>query len=127
MKAAWYFLEPVDPKALNIPDYTDYIKSPMDLKTISEKMQQKAYGSHYQQFVRDVRQIFMNAVIYNEPSTDVYHCAVIMSNAFEKTLQKYSIPVPFPLGLGRSTRWIGTPLGWKRVDKYALPQSLERR
>ena len=30
-KSAWPFLEPVDPVALNIPDYPDVIKHPMDL------------------------------------------------------------------------------------------------
>ena len=30
-KSAWPFLEPVDPVALNIPDYPDVVKHPMDL------------------------------------------------------------------------------------------------
>jgi hypothetical protein len=31
---AWIFLEPVDPIKLNIPDYLDIIKKPMDFGTI---------------------------------------------------------------------------------------------
>ena len=30
-KNAWPFLDPVDPVALNIPDYPDVVKHPMDL------------------------------------------------------------------------------------------------
>jgi hypothetical protein len=31
---AWPFLQPVDPTALNLHDYYDIIKKPMDLSTI---------------------------------------------------------------------------------------------
>ena len=114
---AWYFLEPVDPVALNLPDYTEFIKYPMDLRTIGTKLQDNSYSTNLKEFVQDMRQIFMNAVIYNEPNTDVYLCAVSLSNVFEETLKRTSnIPVPFPLSLGRSTRWAGVPLGWKRVE-----------
>ncbi len=90
----------------------------MDLSTITQKLHEGKYGADIRGFVRDVRQIFMNAVIYNEPSTDVYTCAVKLSNVFELLLRKTSLPVPMPLGLGRSTRWTGTPLGWRRVEQY---------
>jgi bromodomain-containing protein 3 len=35
---AWIFLEPVDPVKLNIPDYFDIVKEPMDLGTIKQKL-----------------------------------------------------------------------------------------
>ncbi|MCO5593611.1 hypothetical protein L7F22_047626 [Adiantum nelumboides] len=35
---AWIFLEPVDPVKLNLPDYYQIIKSPMDLGTVKKKL-----------------------------------------------------------------------------------------
>ena len=109
-------MDPVDPISLNIPDYGEYIKYPMDLKTVTSKLQEGKYEGDLKRFVRDIRQIFMNAVIYNEPMTDVYSCAVKLSTMFENYLKKSTIPIPFPLSLGRSTRWVGSPLGWKRAE-----------
>jgi hypothetical protein len=40
---AWIFHEPVDPKKLNIPDYLDIIKQPMDLGSIKEKLNSNQY------------------------------------------------------------------------------------
>ena len=104
--------------ALNIPDYGDYIKYPMDLKTVTTKLQEDKYEENMKKFVQDIRQIFMNAVTYNEPFTDVYACAVKLSNIFEGLLKRTSILPPLPLTLGRSTRWAGMPLGWKRVEQF---------
>jgi hypothetical protein len=33
-KNSWPFLEPVDPVALNIPDYLEVVTTPMDLTTV---------------------------------------------------------------------------------------------
>lgn len=114
-KLAPYFLNPVNPEALDIPDYTDYITYPMDLRTVSSKVQRSAYINKPTDFVTDIRQIFMNAIIYNEPSTEVYSCAIALSNFFETLLEKSNLPKPLPLGFGRSTRWVETALAWKRV------------
>ena len=38
MEAAFAFRMPVDPEALNLPDYHTVIKRPMDLGTIQEKL-----------------------------------------------------------------------------------------
>jgi Bromodomain len=40
---AWIFHEPVDPKRLNIPDYFDIIKHPMDFGTVKNKLNTNQY------------------------------------------------------------------------------------
>ena len=45
-KNSWPFLEPVDPVALNIPDYLEVVKTPMDLSTV------KVLASFFQQSVQ---------------------------------------------------------------------------
>jgi hypothetical protein len=35
---AWPFTQPVDPVALNIPDYLDVVKQPMDLGTVQKNL-----------------------------------------------------------------------------------------
>ncbi len=35
---AWPFNQPVDPVALNIPDYLDVVKQPMDLGTVLKNL-----------------------------------------------------------------------------------------
>ena len=90
----------------------------MDFTTVSTKLQSGLYANNFTNFIMAVRQIFMNAVIYNEPNTDVYDCAIAMSCIFETMLKENSLPIPLPLGLGRSTRWVDSPLGWKRAEVY---------
>lgn len=65
------FTEPVDPVALNIPDYFLVIKEPMDLGTIQTKLEDDMYFSA-DEFAADVRLTFSNAMKYNPPSNS-YH------------------------------------------------------
>ena len=67
----WPFMLPVDPVALNIPDYLEIIKNPMDLSTIRKKLDSKMYAS-MDQFEEDVRLMFSNCYTYNPPESDVH-------------------------------------------------------
>ncbi|CAH1764218.1 8295_t:CDS:2 [Entrophospora sp. SA101] len=58
------FLEPVEPIKLNIPDYLDIVKIPMDLSTVEKNLNNCVYKC-VQDFVDDVCRIFSNCVIYN--------------------------------------------------------------
>ncbi|OQS01417.1 hypothetical protein ACHHYP_01063 [Achlya hypogyna] len=64
-KYCWPFLEPVEKLFPNLPPkYFEIITKPMDLKTISDKLnglQYKTYG----EFIADVRLTFENALVYN--------------------------------------------------------------
>jgi hypothetical protein len=67
---AWIFHEPVDPVKLNIPDYYEIIKRPMDLGTVKKKLNNNAYGSPERLFA-DIEQVFTNCRTYNPPESDV--------------------------------------------------------
>jgi len=77
------FLRPVDPIALNIPDYPSIIKEPMDLGTVEKNLLNGFYKTHME-FASDVRKIWNNSFIYNAKGTMVYHMTCEMSNLFEK-------------------------------------------
>ncbi|KAM0684978.1 hypothetical protein COBT_003813, partial [Conglomerata obtusa] len=42
---AYPFVEPVDPVKLNIPDYPEKIKNPMDISTVRWKIKSNMYTS----------------------------------------------------------------------------------
>ncbi|KAL7250866.1 hypothetical protein ACSBR1_012810 [Camellia fascicularis] len=53
---AWPFKEPVD--ARDVPDYYDIIKDPMDLKTMSKRVESEQYYVTFEMFVADVKRMF---------------------------------------------------------------------
>ena len=70
-----FFGEPVDPVALGIPNYFQVIKEPMDLKTITKKMDANEI-KRPEEFSRLVRLIFENAIKFNEdPAHSVHRAA----------------------------------------------------
>lgn len=86
----WVFNKPVDVKALNIPDYFEVIKHPMDLGTVKGKLRSGAYPSPLE-FHNDVRLTFSNAMTYNPPSNDVHLMADTLNKFFDirwKTIEK---------------------------------------
>ena len=56
---AWPFYQPVDVKGLNLHDYHEVIKKPMDLGTIKEKIDDGKYQTK-EEFTDDVNLIFSN-------------------------------------------------------------------
>ena len=56
---AWPFYQPVDVKALNLHDYHDVIKKPMDLSTVQANLDRESYKSK-EEFAADIRLIFEN-------------------------------------------------------------------
>lgn len=64
-------MKPVDPVALNIPDYFDIIKQPMDLGTIQKNIENHVITTK-EEFAAAVQLVFSNAVLYNKPQDDVY-------------------------------------------------------
>uniref|UniRef100_A0A914GTV5 Uncharacterized protein n=1 Tax=Globodera rostochiensis TaxID=31243 RepID=A0A914GTV5_GLORO len=67
----WPFLEPVDAEALNLPDYFEVIKEPMDLSTIKKKMDARQYTSP-EEFRSDVLLMSRNCFTYNPEDQPVH-------------------------------------------------------
>ncbi|XP_057994228.1 histone acetyltransferase GCN5-like isoform X3 [Hevea brasiliensis] len=82
---AWPFKEPVD--ARDVPDYYDIIKDPMDLKTMSKRVESEQYYVTFDMFVADVKRMFANARTYNSPDTIYFKCATRLENHFESKVQ----------------------------------------
>ncbi|KAJ1473422.1 Bromodomain-containing protein, partial [Baffinella frigidus] len=61
----------VDPEALNLVNYFQVVKNPMDLGTVKKKLASKGYR-HAQDFIADVTLTFDNAMLYN-PKGDEEH------------------------------------------------------
>ncbi|KAJ8443493.1 hypothetical protein Cgig2_016976 [Carnegiea gigantea] len=82
---AWPFKEPVD--ARDVPDYYDIIKNPIDLKTMSKRVESEQYYVTFEMFVADVRRMFDNARTYNSPETIYYKCATRLESHFSSKVQ----------------------------------------
>lgn len=80
---AWPFHKPVDPVALNLPDYFQIIKRPLDMGVIKKNLENCVYTCA-QECIDDYRQMFNNCYLYNKPTDDV----VMMCHEVEKALER---------------------------------------
>ncbi|KAI7890294.1 Bromodomain-containing protein [Mucor mucedo] len=91
------FLAPVDVVALNIPDYVNIVKHPMDLATIERKLTEGDYDEP-DQFEADIRLMFNNCYLYNPPNLPVHKMGRELEKVFdEKWAQRPSTPLPTPV------------------------------
>ncbi|KAL8937973.1 MAG: hypothetical protein Q9216_004139 [Gyalolechia sp. 2 TL-2023] len=79
------FALPVDPVALNIPDYHSVIKKPMDLRTIREKLENGQY-ENAKEFEADVRLVFANCHKYNGPDHPIRGQAKQLESIFDQEM-----------------------------------------
>ncbi len=68
---AHWFRDPVDPVALDIPDYPEKIKHPMDLTTIRNNLEDGVYKDPWE-VLDHFRLMFNNAWLYNKKNSKVY-------------------------------------------------------
>lgn len=80
---AQYFYLPVDPVALNIPSYHKVVKKPMDMETVERKLDTNQYEKA-RDFEEDVRQIFKNCYLFNQPGEVVYTAGQQLEKLFEE-------------------------------------------
>ena len=79
LQHSWPFLTPVDTVKLNLPDYFEIIKKPMDLGSIKRRLDHNYYWSA-DEAIEDFKQMFTNCYIYNKPGEDI----VVMAKSLEK-------------------------------------------
>ncbi|CAJ1954706.1 unnamed protein product [Cylindrotheca closterium] len=111
------FLEPVDPVALNIPNYFSVIKNPMDVSTLSEKLENGHYSSVPPgqsslksptarmlngPFRKDVELIFDNAMTFNPPDDWIHVAASAVKRNVLKKIADISFTADQKSGGGRS-------------------------
>ncbi|CAG8587255.1 21982_t:CDS:2 [Dentiscutata erythropus] len=77
------FHEPVNGD--DVPDYYDIIKDPMDLSTVSKRMENNRYRSLLE-FAIDMQKIWNNAKIYNKSDTIFYKSAVELEGIFREAM-----------------------------------------
>ncbi|KHJ49440.1 hypothetical protein D918_00566 [Trichuris suis] len=105
MEEAIPFRVPVDPQLLNIPDYFDIVKHPMDLLTIKEKLLAGEYKNPWD-FCEDVWLMFENAWLYNRKNSKVYKYCTKLSEVFMEEID----PVMRRLGYCCGRKLAFTPL-----------------
>ncbi|KAM0275819.1 hypothetical protein ACHAQH_007364 [Verticillium albo-atrum] len=81
------FIVPVDPVALQIPQYYSLIKNPMDLGTIKKKLMTNEYQIA-KSVVGDVQLIVKNCLKFNGPDHPVYGLAVQLERLFRDMWSK---------------------------------------
>ena len=87
------FLEPVDYIGLNILDYPDIIKHPMDLGTVKKNLLNKVYNT-FQEFLSDIDLIWKNCKTYNMQGSEIVkmsnHCEKVFKKQMEKLFKNYN-------------------------------------
>ncbi|XP_008940729.1 PREDICTED: bromodomain testis-specific protein-like, partial [Merops nubicus] len=84
---AWPFHQPVDAAALNLPDYYNIIKEPMDLSTIKKRLEHNYY-TKAAECVEDFKTMFLNCYIYNKPGDDIVFMAQELEKVFMQKIAK---------------------------------------
>ena len=85
--------------AMNLPDYCDVIKKPMNLTYIQTKVNNKSYET-LQEFLEDVDLIAKNAMQYSPNPSDPYHIA---AKEFRRKFRKLAKPLVQSLTKGMTT------------------------
>jgi hypothetical protein len=82
------FLRPVDPAALEVPDYPEIIKNPMDLTTMDRKLKSDQYHS-VQAFADDFELVVNNSRTFNTDNHPVTQAAFMMQTYFSRMMEEF--------------------------------------
>ncbi|KAH7046556.1 hypothetical protein B0J12DRAFT_576377 [Macrophomina phaseolina] len=81
------FLQPVDPVALNIPQYLKIIKKPMDLGTVQSRLKHGEYTSA-KDAKADLDLIFANCYKFNPEGDDVNKMGHMLEDVYRRAWEK---------------------------------------
>jgi hypothetical protein len=79
---SFFFFSPVHPDEDGAPDYLRFVARPMSILDVQANLDNGKYES-FEPFIVDMRQIWENALIYNEPQHAIYRAAAKLSRHFE--------------------------------------------
>lgn len=85
------FHDPVDPVLDEVPDYFDYIKTPSDLSTVRQRLNENKYST-IAEFKNDMNLIWENAITYNGKQSFAGCIADELSKYFNKKFSKLEEP-----------------------------------
>ena len=84
------FHKPVDPEELNIPDYFNIIKNPMDFSTIKKKLSNYSY-TNLKEFCDDMGLVFENCYTYNGRKTPIGDMCTRVKKEYEKLFEELKL------------------------------------
>ncbi|ORY11646.1 hypothetical protein BCR34DRAFT_483824, partial [Clohesyomyces aquaticus] len=87
IKVAHAFKEPVNPEAMGIPHYRDFIKNPMDLSTMEAKLKEGNY-ENIRDFMADLDLVIDNSITFNGREHPVTQAGYNMRAYFLKGMGK---------------------------------------
>ncbi|XP_065885068.1 CREB-binding protein-like isoform X2 [Dysidea avara] len=91
------FRQPMDPILLQIPDYFDIIKKPIDLSTISKRLEEGFYKTPWE-FCEDIWLMFDNCWTYNKKNTRVYKMGMKLSEVFDVHIDEAMVKLGYCCG-----------------------------
>ena len=89
-KDAELFHKPVDPEELNIPDYFNIIKNPMDFSTIKKKLANCTY-TNLQEFCNDMNLVFENCYTYNGRKSFIGDMCTRVKKEYDKLFEELKL------------------------------------
>lgn len=79
---------------VNVPNYRNIIKNPMDLNFIYEHLNEREYYKDSEEWARDFRLIFDNAMVFNGPDDAIHALAKYLKGKFEKCYARIQLSTP---------------------------------
>ena len=90
VRDAELFHKPVDPVELNIPNYFEVIKKPMDFSTVKKKLNNYSY-TNLKEYCDDMDLIFNNCILYNGINSYVGEMCLRVKNEYKNLFEKFNL------------------------------------
>ena len=90
VRDAELFHKPVDPVELNIPNYFEVIKKPMDFSTVKKKLNNYSY-TNLKEYCDDMDLIFNNCILYNGINSYIGEICLRVKNEYKNLFEKFNL------------------------------------